>query len=125
MMRVMLIRDMNDDNGVTPTAASILATPSAPVNIISPLNKDNTSKYKVIYDHVYKLTSTQQPIVEIQKYFYFPMDKDIHGNNTVGQHLKWDSGDGLENGHIYMMLISDQKHQHPIGRLVQENQFYR
>lgn len=102
--RLIVVRDTEDANGTAPTFADILQFTAAAQAVISPLNMNNSGRYKVILDKQFTIHQ-QRPVYSIDKWITFGMDKNNMGIRTVGQHAKWDSSDNIEDGHVYMFLI--------------------
>lgn len=107
-MRVMVIKVKDDLEGSAPTGTAILENVAAGYNLISPLNKDNSSKWWVLMDKVYHLNVGSGTEIDIKKYFTFGMTKDKQGNNTVGHHVTFDTSDAIAKGHVFIMFISNE-----------------
>lgn len=113
-VRVVVFRDMNDNDEVAPTVAQLFQSTTAGLGVISPLQKDNSMRFKVLFDKIYNVDATRSQ-VGIKTFHRIPLGIDPHGNPTQGIHTTY-SGTGGPNtakNHIYMIVISNTSSNHP------------
>lgn len=110
--RLIIFRDLNDNDNTAPTGAQLLQTTAAQAAILSPLNRDNSSRFQVIRDRIFRVYANH-PSQSINEFFTFGFDKDSHGNNTKGQHATWDASDGTAAGQVYWMVVSSDDTNKP------------
>lgn len=113
-VRIVVFRDMNDNDEVAPTVAQLFTSTTAGVGVISPLHKDNSMRFRVLYDKVYNVDASRSQ-VGVKTYHRIPLGIDPHGNPTQGIHTTY-SGTGGPNtakNHLYMIVISNTTSNHP------------
>lgn len=108
-VRTMIIRDMNDNDGTPPTLSQVLANTTAPQCIWSFANKDNTGRFKVLYDKVHMLDA-YHTMVNLKWYHKFVMGKDKRGRPIKSAHCTWNSGTSTDTakGHLYLITLSSE-----------------
>lgn len=88
------------NQGATPAVTDILQNTTGNAGPISPYNVDNVGDFKVLSDKVYLLDDVNN------------RQKNFSMFARLGHHLRWDtSGDAIadtEQGHIFMLLVSDE-----------------
>ena len=109
--RFILFRDLDDENNTVPTMAQLLDAGSG-LGTLAPLNKGNSSRFQIIRDHRFQLTSNN-PIKILDKYVKFKNQPDSRGLPTVAVHAKWDASDELRDGHVFLAYLSDQAANYP------------
>lgn len=105
-VRIMIVRDMNN-NATAPTAAQLLATTGANLVLVSPHNKDNTDRYKVLYDKLFTLDDEHQQ-VKFKYYHKFLMGKDKQGRPIKGAHCTFTGPNAADagKGHLWLCQFS-------------------
>ena len=105
-VRLMIVRDKSQD-GTDPTIAELSEDST---NIDSPLNMDNSHRFDMIRDRIYRLDS-QGPIERSFK-IYVPMMKGRK------RHIKYTGGATTDTGenNLYVLAISDEATNAPTDR---------
>ncbi|MGN7614506.1 hypothetical protein ACQZV8_20750 [Magnetococcales bacterium HHB-1] len=95
-VRLIIFND-RVSNGSTPAITDVLAS-SDPMSF---LNLNNTSRFKIIYDRLYRLTDDQDNSV-----------KTFRCNKKLGWHAKYNGSAGnvneMQTGHLWFLILSDQ-----------------
>lgn len=120
--RIMLIQDLDDNNGTAPTAAQIFTQPSATLNLMSPLNKDNAGRFRIIRDIQLRLDANKANST-LDIYHTFGMYKNQQGLRVKAPHITWDASEGSERGHLYLVHMSSEATNTPTYNLYRRLNF--
>lgn len=105
--RVILFEDKNSNSGTAPTVAQLLVSDT----MMSFLNKDNSRRFKVLFDKQFMLSQFDNNQLTLKRYFTFGGRGRRNGKPSVWQkHITWtdtDAGD-TDRGHLYLYTLSDQ-----------------
>lgn len=105
LVRYIIFADREwDPAGTAPSPSQVLNTTGAlPNGVLSPLNRDNTKRFHVIWDKVYQfpnLANTAQGIASFHKY------------KTMDHHVNWASDGSTQSsvreGHLYLLAITNR-----------------
>lgn len=112
-LRVIVFKDMNDENDTAPTLGNLLDTTTAGVAIYSPLNKD-IERFWILADRTFTTDSTD-PQAEFKFFHRFGLLKDRKGNRTIGQHVTFNGASATDTskGHIYILLLGNSSANYP------------
>lgn len=115
-VRIMMVHDKNNNNGVAPTAAEILQNFGAE-NILTHNQTNNKERFKVLMDKLYQIDNTAGIAGTCKtKYFRFgTVDNKVSPPRIYEHKLTWGgtgSGD-TQTGHVYMLYFTDAASQQP------------
>lgn len=111
-LRYILFID-KETRGTTPLVTEVLATSSQ----LAPLNMSNTRRFKILDDHLVAFDINGKQTWKRDKYI------------NLSDHMKFDTSGGVaisnaEEGHLFLLLISDQATNVPAYAFYHRLRFY-
>lgn len=112
LLRVLMFVDQ-ETRGATPAVTDVLQTSST----YSPMNMSNSKRFKVIQDQILQLDQNGIQVVNRKRFIRY------------NGHVKWDTTGSsaianAEEGHLFLLLISDQATLTPAVNLTTRLRFY-
>lgn len=98
MLRFMIIQD-KQPNGAIFTLGSLLENPAAGSSTLSPLNYDNTKRYKILWDKRFVLcnSANQEKFIKYYKKVYIPVEYNVFNAGTVAD---------INKNSLYLLVIN-------------------
>lgn len=93
MLRLIIVRW---NAAGTPTAANILYNTGASRAPLSPLVRDASHKFQVLFDNLYQLGEGTDSPLKVEKIYLAKIGSCI-----------WDDNDNLQKGHVFAIWVSD------------------